>query len=216
MPYTATNDYNDLDAALPVGSDSPDVLDDVDRETRLVGKTVMMASHTGKGQHRKAIWKQVVTAAVPSGAINQWNRRALATLSDPTGLLSAGDYVNSIKPVAGLYQVRFWAFGYKCDNFMARLALATGDTLAPSAATEIATLLGNYALSNNADNSSGLSSGGDTLQTDGTKSYCLDQRQSVANNTDGWGRAAAAGWTTTTTGTNVVAFVEFELLTATP
>lgn len=182
MPYAATNDWGALDATKPAGTDSPDVIDDALRETRLTAKTVMQNGHTSKGAHQVATWKHSITVDT-AGAIvadvNKWIRRPMNVISDPFSLLVAGVWTNTIKPIAGVYLIRFWAFGYKMDRFQARVAVATGNTLLPSAANFINELVGSVVFAENASNGSGLSVGSAYWVTDGTVSLCLDQMQAT-------------------------------------
>jgi hypothetical protein len=129
-------------------------------------------------------------AAVPTvGLANLWTRRSLPTKVDPTSLIAAGSHTNSWRPIAGSYLVRFWGYGFKIESHCVRLATSTSNTTS----TVITELVGNIAWSNSGANyADNISQGSGILTTAGATDFCLDHIFSVANATDGFGRAANA------------------------
>lgn len=216
MPYTATTNWADVDATIPLGADSPADIDDALRETRAVGKAANNNAHTGKGGLRVALWAHVATAQVASGSADVWTRRTLAEISDPTSLVAVGTHTNSFKPIAGYYKVRFWVLGYKVNKFQCRIAETSGNTITPSAATLVTGGLGSVARADSSAESTKHSEGCMILQADGIKSYCLDQVVETQNISNGWGVTQTTAWAApSTTGTNMIALVELTYLGAT-
>lgn len=175
MPYTGTDHLTQIDPTHPVGTEAPSILDDALRETRAVFKKVMQNCVNDVGAIRIATWKWMSLASLVTGAAGQWKRLPLATISDPTSILTAGTYTNSIKPISGVYVVEFFAHGISLGTFQSAFREATGNTGEPSAANNIADLVGGPSFSNNLSNFAYAESRGfGTLVTDGIKSYCLD------------------------------------------
>lgn len=192
MPYTGSDHLTQIDPTHPVGTEAPSILDDALRETRAVFKKVLQNHVTDVGAIRVATWKWMALAAQASiGAPGQWNRLPLATISDPTSVLGAGVYTNSIKPIAGVYMVDFFAHGMSLGAFQSAVREATGNTITPSSANNVADLIGAPAFSNNtASYSYAQSRGFGILVADGIKSYCLD----LVNTNGGFiGHSAPAG-----------------------
>lgn len=189
MPYTGDRHLTDIDFTVPAGTEAPSALDDALRETRKVFKKVLQNSLNDVGATRHAAWKWMTLSSLGSGAINQWNRLPLATISDPTSLLGAGTYTNSIKPIAGVYLVDFFAHGLSLSTLQAAFREATGNTGAPSAANTVADLVGAATFSN-PSNAYATSRGVGILTTDGIKSYCLDVVHAAVGN---YGAAAPTG-----------------------
>jgi len=210
MPYTSTNDWATVVETTPLGTESPNVIDDSIRETRKVAKATVTKCHTSIGLHRVASWKHNVTANTSGGAANTWVRRPMTTIVDATSLLAAGTYANSIKPIAGVYAIRFYGFGFDCDQLIARIAQATGNTTSPSASTEIADLLGCIAFADSAQQVAGVSHGMGILTADGIKSYCFDQMNGAASAVAGWGLVPFGG--VNAPSYNTAAAVEFLLI----
>lgn len=175
MPYTGSDHLTQIDATHPVGTEAPSILDDAIRETRAVFKKVLQNCVNDVGAIRVATWKWMTLSSLATGAAGQWNRLPLATISDPTSVLGAGAYTNSIKPIAGVYMVDFFAHGLSLGTFQSAVREATGNTGAPSAANNIADLIGAPSFSNNsASYAYAQSRGFGILVADGIKSYCLD------------------------------------------
>lgn len=189
MPYTATNDVSALDATKPLGTDSPADLDDADRETRLVLKTVVQYAHSNKGGLRRANWKNTSSANLASPTAAAWNRRPMNLIEDPFGLIPNGAFTSTIQPIAGTYLVEFSGFGYLCNDTQCRISAATSNVLTPSGANPITGLFSEAARS---DNSGGFASvtprGAGVWTTDGTVSLSFDQYVQAASTTS-WSRA---------------------------
>lgn len=183
MPYTGTNDWGTVDTAAPTGSDSPDVIDEAIREIKVVAVVVNGNGHNGKGVHRAAIMK--ATSSVAVGFLvstnGRWNRVGLAGTQDPTSLIGLGSYTNTIKPVAGTYDVQAWMTNYQGGNFQIRISAATGNTTAPSAATTITELVGCVGqASNAAQYGVSVSHVSGQWTTDGTASLSFDEWHATA------------------------------------
>lgn len=205
MPYSATRKLSDLDATKPAGSEAPSVLDDAIREAKLVIKTVLNNFLNDVGTRKEAVWKYMSNIVVATGAINQWNRLPLTTFSDPTSILAAGTYTNSVKPPAGFYLVEFSVHGISCGTFQGRVSEATGNTLAPSASNALSDLVGSIENSSNAATYAyARSVGMGVLQADGIKSYGFDFLNSAVGNI---GQAAGFGGLS-----GPIAIVKFSLL----
>jgi hypothetical protein len=191
MPYTATNDVSAMDATKPLGTDSPADLDDADRETRLVLKSVVQYAHSNKGGIRRATWKHTITAIMAAPSAGAWDRRPMNLIEDPFGIIPNGAFTNSVAPIAGTYLIEFRGTGFRCDAVQCRIAQATGNTLTPSASSPITGLFSEGARSDNSNSYATVNpSGAAVWTTDGTISLCFDQAVQTAS-TSSWGNGPA-------------------------
>lgn len=195
----------------PAGTEPPDILDDAIREVKTVLSAVTKKAHTSTGSLRFARWTLPVNAGInipTTGAAGAWQRLGLTTIHDTTGLLLAGTFTSSIKPIAGTYLARFGVTGSAIDKFMGRLAIAIGNATAPSAATDIPQAYTPVGDSPAIANPSTIQlHGAFVITTAGATDFCLDQIYQTANAVSGFGKTHPGGgaWP----GSYVPSYVDF-------